>query len=339
MGSFWSGDHSLDYNILNMNVLVYGWYHHQNLGDDLFMDAFKALFPNFNFNFVNQITSYNLQGIDAVFIGGGSLLGEVISVSDNETYDLLKQQRIFYIGVGAETDINVFHAELMARAELIALRSAVGLDKVLEINTNTIIINDLVYYLQPTKTIEPLIKSVLVLPNISVVPNWNEPHWKHVAWEYFKTEFAQFLDNLINEGYLLNFLPLCTDSSLDDNLATAEIISRMVSRNHRYFLPKENTFSSITETMSRYSLIITQRYHGIVLAEMVNVPCLSIVHHNKLKRSQGHELSFYGITKDKIKEQFDQLIHAEMTQFLPIDRDMFIQLHRRVMNALCGHQK
>jgi polysaccharide pyruvyl transferase WcaK-like protein len=322
-----------------MNILVYGWYHHNNVGDDLFMDAFRALFPNFNFSFVNQITPYNLQGIDAVFIGGGSLLGEVICVSDDVAWELLKQQRIFYIGIGAETAINVFHAELMAKAELIAIRSSVGLDRVMDINPNTIVINDLVHYLQPTKAIETISKSVLILPNISVVPTWNEPHWKHAAWDYFKTEFAQFLDHLVNEGYSLGFLPLCTDFALDDNMAAAEIVSRMVYRDHGYFLPKENTLTSITETISRYNVIITQRYHGMVLAEMVKVPNLSIVHHNKLKRTQGLELSFYGITKDKIKEQFDQLIHAKVTQFLPIDRDMFTQLQRSVEHALRGHQK
>jgi len=322
-----------------MNILVYGWYHHNNVGDDLFMDAFRALFPNFNFSFVNQITPYNLQGIDAVFIGGGSLLGEVICVSDDVAWDLLKQQRIFYIGVGAETAINIFHAELMTKAELIAIRSTVGLDKIKAINPNTIVINDLVHYLQPTKTVEPISKSVLVIPNISVVPTWNEPHWKHAAWDYFKTEFAQFLDHLVSERYSLGFLPFCTDSALDDNMAAAEIVSRMGHRNHRYLLPKENTLASITETISRYNIIITQRYHGIVLAEMVKVPNISIVHHNKLKRTRGSELSFYGITKDKIKEQFDQLIRAKITQFLPIDRDMFIQLQRSVEHALRGHQK
>lgn len=322
-----------------MNILVYGWYHHHNLGDDLFMDAFKALFPNFNFNFVNQITIHNLQGVDAVFIGGGSLLGEVISISDDGAWDLLKQQRIFYIGVGAETSINIFHAELMAQAELIALRSSVGLDKVLSINPNTIVINDLVYYLQPNKTANKIDKSVLVMPNISVVPSWNESHWKHTAWEYFKTEFGQFLDHLISEGYFLNFLPLCTDFALDDTMASAELINCMIHRNNKLLLPKENTISSVTETMSRYSVIITQRYHGIVLSEMVKVPCLSIYHHDKLKRTQGSEISFYGITKDKIKDRFDQLIHSKVTQFLPIDRDMFIHLQRSVEHALCGHQK
>lgn len=320
-----------------MNILIYGWYHHHNLGDNLFMEVFKALFPNFNFKFVNQITSADLVNIDAVFFGGGSFLGELIDISDHETFELLKQQKIFYIGVGAETDINIHHLELMKRAELIALRSTTNLNKVLELNPKTIVIPDLVYYLQPTKSTEQLSKSVLILPNIAVVPQWNDPHWKHAAWQYFKTEFAQFLDNLLSDGYSINFLPLCTDFCLDDNMAATEIINHMIWRNHGYLLPQENTITSATKTISRYDIVITQRYHGIVLAEMVNVPCLPIYHHDKLKHPQG--LSFYGLTKDKLREQFDYLFHTKVSQFLPIARDMFVPLQWRVENALCCHQK
>lgn len=322
-----------------MNILVYGWYHHDNLGDDLFMSAFRNLFPQFSFKFVDQIFLSDLANADAVFIGGGSFLGENIKVSNDETYEALKHKKIFYIGVGAETEINIFHYELMKLAKLIAIRSPEHLDKVLEINHNTIVIPDLVYCLQPTFSTQIIPKSVLIIPNISVVPQWNEPHWKHAAWEYFKTEFCQFLDEIVADGYIINFLPFCNNYYLDDNLAASEIIARMTLRDSRSLLQKKDVLSSATDTISQYGCVITQRYHGIILSHMVGVPCLSIVHHDKLKNSPGLTLPFYRINKRELKKQFDQLVHTKVSQFLPIDRDSFVQLQRWVENALCSDQK
>jgi polysaccharide pyruvyl transferase WcaK-like protein len=318
------------------NILVYGWYYQGNLGDDLFMEAFRSLFPNFNFTFVNQITIHDLQNIDAVFVGGGSFLGEPLNISNVEAWDTLCRQKIFYLGVGAETEIDGSHLQLMSLAKLIAIRSSFTLDKVKEININTIVIPDLVYYLRSIRSNFKINNSLLVLPNISVVPTWDEPHWKHAAWDYFKTEFAQFLDELIvQEGLTLNFLPLCTNFELNDELAASEIVGRMVRRNNQYFLEKKETSQSVIELMSRYSVVITQRYHGIVLAKMGCAPCLTIHHHDKLKNSQGPNISYFGLTKDKLREQFDQARNINVASILPIDRDIFVPLQRMVEDALC----
>ena len=319
-----------------MNILVYGWYHQENLGDDLFMDAFRALWPTFDFKFVNIILSQDLKKADAVFIGGGSFLGEALVVENQETYQELKEKRVFYIGVGAETKIHATHYELIRLAELIAVRSSKKINPITDINRNVMVIPDLVHYLKPSNSIVKLDKSVLVIPNIAVVPQWNDDHWKHAAWDYFRTEFAQFLDNLVEDGHTLHFLPLCTNYYLDDRMAAAEIVNRMVCRSNKYLLPKKNDLSSVTETMSRYNLVITQRYHGIVLAEMTGTPYISISHHDKLKNPKGQSLSYYGISKDKLQEQFH---HAKVSQILPIDRDMFVPLQQAVYDALCGHQK
>jgi hypothetical protein len=47
-----------------INILVYGWYNHSNLGDDLFEDAFKNLFPDYNFKFQDYIDEKSLKNIE-----------------------------------------------------------------------------------------------------------------------------------------------------------------------------------------------------------------------------------------------------------------------------------
>lgn len=320
-------------------VLVHGWYYQGNLGDDLFMDAFKHLFPSYSLTFVNYITLHDLQNTDAVFIGGGSFLSEPLSIEDDSALEKLKQLPIFYIGVGGETDIHPTHHDLISIAKLVAIRSLYHLDKIKKINTNTIVIPDLVYSLSDIELLSKLDKSILILPNAMVIPKWNEPHWKHTAWEQFKNELAQLLDELIDLGYQINFLPLSLSDEFNDHAAAQEIVGRMIHRESRFFLNKKNNAVDVIKLISQYSVVITQRYHGIVLSEMAQVPYLSIYHHDKLKNCLGSKLCYYGTYKSQILEQLNSLLKMKTSNILPIDRDIFSELTQKVEYALCGHQE
>lgn len=303
-------------------VLVYGWYNHGNLGDDLFVAAFRYLFPTFNFIFTDRITSQNLQDVDAVFIGGGSLIGEPLNIANDLVFETLKQKKLFYIGIGTETVINPKHLELIKLAKLIATRTSKNLQSIQDINSNTIVIPDLVYCLESVLSDNKIDKSVLIIPNILVVPKWNDQHWKHTAWNNFKTEFSQFLDELVDLDYTINFLPLCVSNQLSDNHAAIEIINSMSKRSGTYLLDKQDDVQSVTKLLSKYSIVITQRYHGMILSDMAQTSCLTIHHHDKLKDSQCN-LSYYGIYKAQLKEKLNQVINIKNNSILSIDRDIF----------------
>lgn len=319
-------------------IIVYGWYGQGNIGDELFADAFKNLFPDFTFTFVTKFTTELLQKADAIFFGGGSFLYAKPNINDADL-DLLKSKKIFYISVGIEADVHPIHLELMAQAQLIATRSAEQVDRVKKINSNTKFVPDIVYSLQSKVVKVPVKnKSILVIPNISVVPKWNDIQWKHASWNHFKSEYAQFLDALVEDGFRLNFFPMCKNRSLDDDSAGAEIINMMSHRNNTYQLqnsPKD--FASITKLLSQYQLVITQRYHGIVLSEMVRVPYLAIHHHDKLKNSVPHEgkyISYYGTYKQELFDQFNMALGMKYSSVLPIEPDIFKELQHDVVELI-----
>jgi polysaccharide pyruvyl transferase WcaK-like protein len=319
--------------VSNTNVLVCGWYFHDNLGDDLFIDAFKLLFPNFNLTFKNSFSTIDLVGIDAVFIGGGSFLEGPLNINQT-TLEALKKKNIFYIGVGTETNIHSMHSDLIRIAKLVAIRSPESIDKVLQLNTNVIVIPDLVYCLDPTISKTKIPNSILVLPNISLVPRWSDPHWKHAAWDSFKTEFAQFLDELVLAKHTIHFLPLCNNSKLDDNRAAYEIINAMYSGHSKMLLSPITSLQEVTTCISQHEAVITQRYHGIVLSNLVDTPCLTIHHHDKLKNAHGISISYYGISKSVLVGGLEK-VESKISHILPIDRNMFTELIRKVENALC----
>lgn len=321
-----------------IKILVHGWYNQSNLGDDCFINAFKALFPSFDFTFCDHITVSRLYNIDAIFFGGGSFLCEPLSADADALPEIIKH-KIFYIGVGAETEIHTDHLKLLSIAELIAIRSPEHKEKIKQINEDVIVIPDLVYSLSPCKSNTKWNDSVLIIPNIAVVPSWNEPHWKHAAWEYFKNEFAQFVDELIVNNYKVKFFPMCNNNELNDVSAAIEIINRMANRNYSMILNKCNDFYDATYLISQYQTVITQRYHGIVLSDTLGIPNMSIYHHDKLKNYSGINVPYYNLSKDMLWKNFNKTIYAKDQAILPIYQDIFKVLIKRVEYALCSNQK
>src|SRR5271163_1304539 len=129
-----------------MKVLVYGWYYQGNIGDDLFMESFRHLFPDFEFIFTENINSDKLKDVDAVFFGGGSFLLDRPLITE-DALKILKSKKIFYLGVGVEVDIHPIHIELMSSALMIATRSKNQIDKLRLLNKNVSYIPDLIYSL------------------------------------------------------------------------------------------------------------------------------------------------------------------------------------------------
>lgn len=318
-----------------MTILVFGWYNNGNVGDDLFADAFRKLFPSCDFKFTSQMTEANLAGVDVVILGGGSFIDKDI-VATPKAIAQLKTKKIMYIGVGAETDISPMHTELMKLARLIAIRSPNFLNKIKALNENTIVIPDIVYALQEdvvqSKKID---KSVLILPNLEVVPNHGSAHWKYSSYEYFKSEFAQFVDELVSSGHQVKFFSMCQNGTMSDSWAAAQIITMMGKRSTKYQLDyMTGDIAALTKEMSQYSVILTQRYHGIVLAEMMQTPYISIHHHDKLKFAapmRGSSESFYGIMKANLLNSFNSL---NTSKSLPIETDIFDSLKQVVADII-----
>lgn len=321
----------------SFNVLVYGFYNHDNIGDQLFIDAFKTIFPNINFSFSDSITVDKIKDASAIFIGGGSFLSECPNIS-NECLNILRTKKIFYVGVGAETDIHPAHKELIRLARLVALRSPIGVEKVRELNKNVMIIPDIVYSLKVSQIEKKKSKSVLVLPNIYTVPQNTDAHWKHISWEHFKFEFSQFLDSIIEDGYSINFFSMCDNNRHSDDWAAYEIISNMKYRNGNNLIrAKSSDIKDICKLFSKYEIIITQRFHGIILSEITRVPYISIYHHNKLMSSSFNEgifMSMYAISKSILKDQFNLANKIKLSESLPIQSNIFESIKEKIISIL-----
>lgn len=323
-----------------INVLVYGWYGNGNVGDELFADAFKILFPDYNFTFVQQITVDSLEGQDAVFFGGGSFVYDEPKISP-EALVLLDGYKLFYIGIGIEGTISNTHKALMAKAKAVAIRSGKFLTSIQAINPNAELIPDLVFALKNNVSFSQKPgRSVLIMPNIEVVPRASDPHWKHSSWEYFKSEFSQFLDSLIERKFTLNFFSMCQNDTMNDHWAATEIINKMKYRSAHYQITDSPLdFEGITSLISQHNFVISQRFHGLVLAQLCRVPFLSLYHHDKLKDcppNEGKFLSYYGSFKQALTDNFNWAYNMKFPATLPIEDNIFRDFAFKVSNIISG---
>lgn len=324
-----------------LNVLVYGWYGTgiKNIGDLLFCKSFEHLFPDFKFTYTNTFRGSDIESADAIIIGGGSFLYAPINVAKSDTIEkivsLLKTKNVFYIGVGIETDIHSVHQEIIGSAQLVATRTSGGIRKVASFaQTKTIQIPDIVSCLANKFNLSyPVAKSILVLPNAEILPRWNDVHWKHSSWDYFKTEFAQFLDSLKDSGHKISFAAMCRNNNMHDLGAAVEIINYMKSRNYSsQIFDMTEELDNLASVISQYDLVISQRYHGVVLAEICQRKCISIAHHDKLKNVNKSSVTvpYYGLSKDILFKAFEE---AKKTDILPIKLDTFETLRECVYST------
>jgi polysaccharide pyruvyl transferase WcaK-like protein len=320
-----------------IKALVYGGYYgKKNIGDDLFQGAFQTLFPEISFTFTDNFTKSNIEQADMIIFGGGSFLYAPIkseNISD-VIPDLLCKQ-IFYIGVGIETDIHPMHQILMKNAGIIATRSAKGKERLKYITTHNVIeIPDIVYALSEQIDLQSVKKnSVLILSNAELLPRWNDIQWKHASWNYFKSEFSQFLDILKEQKHTITFGAMCSNSHLNDLGAAVELINQMKARNFDSQIILSDDFTKLTQTLSQYDIIISQRYHGAILADMCRRPCISIAHHDKLKNptASAFTVPYYGLSKQML---IDTFLKCKTHSILPIKLDIFEDMRARVYSQL-----
>lgn len=294
-----------------MKALVYCFSFKKNLGDNFFLEAYQELFPELNFTFSDKITEDSFNSHDIIFLGGGSFLDGQPNIP-KDLLDKLPKKPLIYIGVGAETDIHPWHKFLIKKSKLVCIRSHNHLNKIEELNKNTIVIPDLVYSLyKKIKLKNRIKKSILFIPNAHTISKWNDLAWKQSSWENFKSEFSQVCEELCSQGFKIDVLPMCHNNHHKDNFAAVEIYNKMNIGNLNILPFKEHNLTELSELFSSYELIISQRYHGLVVADMTKTPCINIHHHDKLKEFSSpltKSIEYYGVSKTSILAGIDDIL-------------------------------
>ncbi len=289
-------------------ILVLGWYHQHNIGDEAFKPALTNLLGECKF--VNQIP-LNVNSYDGLVIGGGSFLDEPLN-------SLIKLKDIKipigFMGVG----IHEVHEEVkpwLDQANVIITRN----------KTEHIYALDLLYsrkFLAPS----PIGNHILILSNGFVVPQRNDPVWKKTAWDWYLSSMGEILNKFILKDWTISLQPMNAfpggiRSSHDDRITAVSLLTQIDKKTIKDQLKITVGMRALSENellneIGHANLVISSRYHGCVLSSMLKKPFVGISFHDKMQsyfNDNGWDnwVDYYGITWRKLDEALSKVPSME----------------------------
>lgn len=293
-------------------ILVYGWYGHQNIGDELMAKALQKMLPEFELKFVDYLKKQDVENCKLLLVGGGSFLYAPIR-GEIEAKELLDTKSIIYIGVGAETAVHAEHEQLLLKAKGIFIRNK-PCKQFQDITKNYQIISDLTLVFCSNDYKKKPLKKLLYIPNAELLPNVNSSLWVKTAWDYSKSELCQTFDHLIEDGWSVTLAPFCNDKRTQDIWACHEIASYCKNRQKVDVLSTkwfgDCSFEIIREQYDQNSIVITQRFHGALIAQSTSTPSITIHHHDKLASLDKNIttlIPYYGLRKQLLLDSISNV--------------------------------
>ena len=279
-----------------MGIFVFGWYDHNNLGDEAFKPSIRSLFPEKQFTFGNSIPKDINTLYDELWVGCGSFLDQQIKGIELVTIP------IGFIGVGIGHTVTPQNLEALKRARFVIVRDRLSLERY----PTALQAPDIVFSRRdmptPTPKAKDAPKKVVVLLNDFFSPQWECPEWKSFSYYRFTQEFSKVCESLISRGYLLQFLPMCIAAEVDDRKIAAGVIGRIKTKKKtEWYVSGALSEEYFLTQVAQADLVITQRLHGAIYSILLGKPPIVIRAHDKLAglvedcKWDGH-LDYYGFT-------------------------------------------
>lgn len=271
-----------------MNVFVLGWYDNQNLGDEAFKDAFRHLWPQANFTFSSDIRKFDPQVHGALWLGGGDIFG------GNQFLELPPDVPVAVIGVGI-SGLNDAVRRVLDRAQIVIVRDHASKTAYPRAH----LAPDLIFSL-PERQIPPSENMVLMLLNDFFSPRRHSPWGTQVHNGVFVNEMAKVVDGFVAQKKRVVFAPMGV-GGIDDRRAAAQVIGLLARPTAVDWILDPVSDDSLWDLVGRSSLVVTQRFHGMVYSAVSDRPCVAICGHKKLWEL-GQEImpkstvDYYGFT-------------------------------------------
>lgn len=314
-----------------------------NIGDELLVSALRDIIGN-DIRYSHEVMYGRItlswcteRAASHIIIAGGSMF----NVEPNIEPDVIREIPIAYISVGFEGAVHPRHATILRVARLVVHRSPMSVGATLKHHIGASgrweSLPDIVFAcatLVPRKN--NILGELLYIPNIDVMPRWSSPHAMHLAWDNFATEFSHYLDGMWADGWNIRIGTALSNETSSDAWAGGAILARC---NHRH----ANWLSSVPliqpEDITGSSLIISQRYHGIVLGVAARVPTIGIHHVDKLRPNAMHHppgasLPYNGVTREGLHAATRTCLLTPPPE--PPNRNDLIIVYRHLIHEFLG---
>jgi len=299
---------------------VLGWYGHGNLGDESFKAAFKTLWSDVDFTFRDHLSD-EVNTFDSLWVGGGSFLSnEIPGVASTDV-----KVPIYIVGVGVDPGTKPSSRKLLEKARLVIVRDTASLK-----HYPALVAPDLAFSIKtdPCYIGASKAKQVVILLNDFLTPNSDSPEWRSVAYQWFINQFSEACNALVEQGYVLHFMPMCT-GDIDDRRISAAIVGRIKNKSRAIWYVRPVTFDELMTQLANSEFTITQRFHGIVFSTICGTPFISIRSHDKMQsltkemKWEG-DLDYYGFNKLQL-DQARRSVDGQRKRLLDFAHDKLVE--------------
>lgn len=271
-------------------IAVLGWYGKDNTGDQSYTFTLPALYPGFDFQFVDDLK--NAQPFDYLVMGGGNVI-------DQNFFDQLESVKVpkflFSVGIPAKDDARRPHLYLLPKLKQfqhICVRDHISFDLLSKKGYNVHFLPDFAFVLQPNKERgKELIKQiykrldgelyekvVVVTLNSFLAAGHEMLARDYVTFQKVCFDIAKCADTT-PASFL--FLPFGGDQLSDDRLANGWCAGRCKWYKKNVVVYDRLSVQDTLDIISACDATISTRLHASIFSTIGGVPFVDLTHHDK----------------------------------------------------------
>lgn len=301
-----------------MKIIVFGWYDHDNLGDESYKISIKEVWPEHEFFFTDKLPQ-DINIFDLCIIGGG---------------DVIREKSL--------NEISLLSCPKIALSVTITKESL----------SANIFILDHIYVrdeLSHTKLKDFGYTNSTYIPDISIILTGDKSNGRRLISDFFKKSKSELYNKVytivINSHLLIDigstfkdqvvffnvvngisevmdktsasflFIPFSTMAPWDDRISNGLVNSYTKFYNKNCVIYNKLSIKESLDIISASDAIITTRFHGLIFGLSNKIPILTISSHDKTSgfcETIGEEyIDYWSFSKNEFNRKIDLLSNTQ----------------------------
>jgi polysaccharide pyruvyl transferase WcaK-like protein len=314
-----------------MNIIVTGYYNHNNLGDDLFEKIARTIF--IKDKHINKIEYVKIEAInsneitfkcDKLILFGGNVLNNyfldfIIKFSKNNP------QTLFYaIGVSSDQPLETIINKISIFQQILFRSKEEYLYFKPIFKSFCSYVPDIVFtttYRQPLINLKKQNKVGFFLATPIYAASLNK--------KSYIQNIILMINYFLEREFIIYFFPMCTNSNNvneDDNVLIKLITNTYPPQKQSHF-KLFNTNKNILNDLSQMKYNICWRFHSVILSIIYNIPFITLSMTPKVKNLlRDNNLEECAVTETNFIEKLDWMIQNKKNIKTKL-KNLYTQLH------------
>jgi polysaccharide pyruvyl transferase WcaK-like protein len=295
-----------------MRIFVYGWYGHENLGDESYKISFREIWPDHEFIFSDKIDKN--ENYDLCILGGG----DVVRDKSLEYISNLDCPKIAVsVTITSQALVNEIHnldhiyvRDMNSFNNLISF----GYDRVSYLPDISIILqgnkqigNEIISSLFENNKSQRYSKVYSIVVNSHLLGDQNATNKQNNMFYKMAYDIAEVIDKT-NASFL--FLPFATSLPWDDRVSNGLVNSFTKFHNKNCVVYDRLGVEESLNIIAASDLVITSRFHGLIFTLGNKVPSTTISFHDKTSgfcdTINKSYINYWNFSAEKFEKSIEQ---------------------------------